>query len=289
LNGLGIGAAGFVGGSLLAGALGLNEKGGGIGGALGAGGAFAAGKLGVLAAPLGPLGIIAAGALGALLGGAFGGKKDKGNFAIQTGGSGFERGVGANSVFGRIGFNNRLSGDVGNDLIEAALGAIAQADQLVASALTESQIQDVRTALQGTGIKVRTGRGNKVFEQAFGKAIADRFLTIFEALGIAAPSGLAGLAREDGTAGSATAGDVLGLALPALSQGLGLNNQASSSIVDQLSGASSPSSDLLGNIGTELVVGNQIQESNGRTLREIRNAIDELTSEVRRGSAEALA
>ncbi len=284
LNGLGIGAAGFLGGSLLAGGLGLNETGGGIGGALGAGGAFSAGKLGLLAAPLGPLGIIAAGALGALLGGVLGGKEDKGSFSLQTGGSGFTGGISQQSAFGNIGLGRGTS-DIGGDLAQTLLGAVAQADQLVASALTEQQIADVRNALQGSGQLVRTGRGNKFFEQAFGKAIADRFLTIFDALGIAAPSGLSALARADGTAGTATAQDVLGIALPSLASSLNLNDTSQESIVDQISGASGPSADLLGNIGTEIVVGNQLQETGNQTLRQIRDAIDELTAEVRRTGA----
>jgi tape measure domain-containing protein len=279
-NFAGVAALGAGGGMLLADLLGnQSATGGAIGGGAGAALGFAVG---------GPLGALIGGALGGTVGAFLGGKEDKGSFALQTGGSGFTGGISQQSAFGTIGLG-RGTADIGGDLAQTLLGAVAQADQLVASALTEQQIADVRNALQGSGQLVRAGRGNKYFEQAFGKAIADRFLTIFDALGIAAPSGLSALARADGTAGTATAGDVLGLALPALSQGLGLDNQTSSSIVDQLSGASGPSADLLGNIGTELVVGNQIQESNGRTLREIRNAIDSLTDEVRRGGSGALA
>lgn len=62
---LGVGSLGFMGGGMLAGALGMNQTGGSIGGGLGAAAGFALG---------GPVGALIGGGLGSLAGGMFGGK-----------------------------------------------------------------------------------------------------------------------------------------------------------------------------------------------------------------------
>ena len=195
-NSLGAGAIGALVGGPLSGAFGGSEVGGSIGGGLGGAGGAALGQLGMLGAVGGPLGMVAGIALGTLIGGLAGPSKNAANFAVRTGSGSFENGASAESPFGSVGLDSRLSDDVEREFSQHIADTIAAMDREVVGLLDEAQTEAVREALQGTGYRIDANQD--ISEGEMASVFVDRFEKIFAALDEEMPPALAQAARDLG-------------------------------------------------------------------------------------------
>ena len=195
-NSLGAGAIGALVGGPLSGAFGGSEVGGSIGGGLGGAGGAALGQLGMLGAVGGPLGMVAGIALGTLIGGLAGPSANASNFAVRTGSGSFENGASAESPFGSVGLDSRLSDDVEREFSQHIADTIAAMDREVVGLLDEAQTEAVREALQGTGY--RNDANQDISEGEMASVFVDRFEKIFAALDEEMPPALAQAARDLG-------------------------------------------------------------------------------------------
>ena len=195
-NSLGAGAIGALVGGPLSGAFGGSEVGGSIGGGLGGAGGAALGQLGMLGAVGGPLGMVAGIALGTLIGGLAGPSANASNFAVRTGSGSFENGASAESPFGSVGLDSRLSDDVEREFSQHIADTIAAMDREVVGLLDEAQTEAVREALQGTGYRLDANQD--ISEGEMASVFVDRFEKIFAALDEEMPPALAQAARDLG-------------------------------------------------------------------------------------------
>jgi len=195
-NSLGAGAIGALVGGPLSGAFGGSEVGGSIGGGLGGAGGAALGQLGMLGAVGGPLGMVAGIALGTLIGGLAGPSANASNFAVRTGSGSFENGASAESPFGSVGLDSRLSDDVEREFSQHIADTIAAMDREVVGLLDEAQTEAVREALQGTGYRIDANQD--ISEGEMASVFVDRFEKIFAALDEEMPPALAQAARDLG-------------------------------------------------------------------------------------------